>query len=217
MDKVNEILNNKDYKTYLEELSELEKERVFCNHTIEHFLDVSRIAYIRVLEEGLKYSKEVIYAIGLLHDIGRVLEYKEEIPHHEGSVIIAKDILKETSFTKEEKDEILKGIEGLKYSKEVIYAIGLLHDIGRVLEYKEEIPHHEGSVIIAKDILKETSFTKEEKNEILKGIENHRKDSVDELSRIIYESDKLSRNCFSCKSEKDCYWSKEKKNFKIKY
>ena len=69
MDKVNEILNNKDYKVYLEELSELEKERVFCNHTIEHFLDVSRIAYIRVLEEGLKYSKEVIYAIGLLHDI----------------------------------------------------------------------------------------------------------------------------------------------------
>ena len=95
--------------------------------------------------------------------------------------------------------------------------IGLLHDIGRVLEYKEEIPHHEGSVIIAKDILKETSFTKEEKDEILKGIENHRKDSIDELSRIIYESDKLSRNCFSCKSEKDCYWSKEKKNFKIKY
>lgn len=157
MDKVNEILNNKDYRIFLEELSELEKERVFCNHTIEHFLDVSRIAYIRVLEEGLKYSKEVIYAIGLLHDIGRVLEYKEEIPHHEGSVIIAKDILKETSFTKEEKDEILKGIE------------------------------------------------------------NHRKDSVDELSRIIYESDKLSRNCFSCKAEKDCYWSKEKKNFKIKY
>ena len=157
MDKVNEILNNKDYRIFLEELSELEKERVFCNHTIEHFLDVSRIAYIRVLEEGLKYSKEVIYAIGLLHDIGRVLEYKEEIPHHEGSVIIAKDILKETNFTKEEKDEILKGIE------------------------------------------------------------NHRKDSGDELSRIIYESDKLSRNCFSCKAEKDCYWSTEKKNFKIKY
>ena len=157
MDKVNEILNNKDYRIFLEELSELEKERVFCNHTIEHFLDVSRIAYIRVLEEGLKYSKEVIYAIGLLHDIGRVLEYKEEIPHHEGSVIIAKDIIKETNFTKEEKDEIIKGIE------------------------------------------------------------NHRKDSGDELSRIIYESDKLSRNCFSCKAEKDCYWSKEKKNFKIKY
>ena len=157
MDKVNEILDNEDYKTYLKELNELEKEREFCNHTIEHFLDVSRIAYIRVLEEGLKYSKEVIYAIGLLHDIGRVLEYKEKIPHHEGSVIIAKDILKETRFTIEEKEEILKGIE------------------------------------------------------------NHRKDSEDKLARIIYESDKLSRNCFSCKAEKECYWSKEKKNFKIKY
>ena len=157
MDKVNEILNNKDYKAYLIELNELEKEIEFCNHTIEHFLDVSRIAYIRVLENNLKYSKEVIYAIGLLHDIGRVLEYKEKIPHHEGSVIIAKEILKETSFTEDEKEEILKGIK------------------------------------------------------------NHRKNSEDELARIIYESDKLSRNCFACKVEKDCYWSKEKKNFKIKY
>ena len=38
-----------------------------------------------------------------------------------------------------------------------------------------------------------------------------------DLNNIIYTSDKLSRNCFSCKSEKECYWDKEKKNLKIKY
>lgn len=157
LDKFNEILNNSRYKSLLRELEQLEIERVFCKHSIEHFLDVGRISYIKVLEEGLKYSKEVIYAIALLHDIGRVLQYKENIPHDDGSVIIAKEILKETSFTKEEKEEILKCIS------------------------------------------------------------NHRAQSSDELSKIIYKSDKLSRNCFNCKAEKDCYWSKDKKNFTIQY
>ncbi|MGG7178613.1 HD domain-containing protein [Clostridium paraputrificum] len=155
MNKVNEILINKKYKENLELLLELEKDREFCNHTIEHFLDVARIAYIEVLERGLSYSKEVIYGIALLHDIGRVLEYQKNIPHHEASVILAREILGETSYS---KDEI---------------------------------------------------------NNMLQAIENHRGSSEDELSKIIYKSDKLSRNCFNCKAEKDCYWSKSKKNFEI--
>ena len=111
MDKINEILNNPKYKSYLKELELLEKDRPFCNHTIEHFLDVARISYIIVLEKNINISKDIIYAIALLHDIGRVLEYKENIPHHEGSVIIAKEILSETSFTKDEVKTILKGIK----------------------------------------------------------------------------------------------------------
>ena len=155
--KVNEILNNKKYKEYLKKLEELESTREFCRHNMEHFLDVARIAYIINLEEGLGFSKDVIYAIGLLHDIGRVLEYE-------------------------------KGIQ-----------------------------HHEGSVILSKIILDETSFTLEERNRILKAIDEHRQESEDELSKLIYKSDKLSRNCFGCKAEDKCYWPKEKKNLKIKY
>lgn len=157
MNKINEILHNERYLNCLKELEVLEKDRAFCKHNIEHFLDVSRITYIKVLEEGLNYSKEVIYAIGLLHDIGRILEYKENIPHHLGSVILSKEILKETSYTEEEKKIIIKSIE------------------------------------------------------------DHRSEMVDELSLLIYRSDKLSRNCFSCLSEKECYWSYEKKNFNISY
>ena len=37
------------------------------------------------------------------------------------------------------------------------------------------------------------------------------------LEEIIYKADKLSRQCFNCKAEKECYWSSEKKNFKITY
>jgi uncharacterized protein len=157
MENINIILNNKEYKQALEKLSEYEKNREFCNHTIEHFIDVSRIAYIMVLEEKLNVSKEVIYAIGLLHDIGRVKQYEE----------------------------------------------GIHHDIA--------------SVEMSKEILKETSLTDEEINIILNGIANHRKESDNKLEEIIYKADKLSRQCFNCKAEKECYWSSEKKNFKITY
>ncbi|CAM2076083.1 MULTISPECIES: HD domain-containing protein [Clostridium] len=157
MENINIILNNKEYKQALEKLSEYERNREFCNHTIEHFMDVSRIAYIMVLEEKLNVSKEVIYAIGLLHDIGRVKQYEE----------------------------------------------GIHHDIA--------------SVEMSKEILKETSFTDEEINIILNGIANHRKESDNKLEEIIYKADKLSRQCFNCKAEKECYWSSEKKNFKITY
>ena len=157
MNNIDAIMSNKLYKESLEKLSEYERDREFCNHTIEHFIDVSRIAYIMVLEEKLNVSKEVIYAIGLLHDIGRVKQYEE----------------------------------------------GIHHDIA--------------SVEMSKEILKETSFTDEEINIILNGIANHRKESDNKLEEIIYKADKLSRQCFNCKAEKECYWSSEKKNFKITY
>lgn len=157
MNRVNEILNNKRYKSLLEEISELEKDRIFCKHSLSHFLDVARIAYIEVLEKQLNYNKEVIYAIALLHDIGRALEYKKGIPHNIASTLIAKDILKDIDFTEEQKSQIIKCIE------------------------------------------------------------EHRIGSEDILSEIIYKSDKLSRNCFNCNAIKLCKWNNEKKNKGIKY
>lgn len=156
MDNIDKILNNKKYKELLRKLEKLEEERVFCRHNLEHFLDVARISYIYILENSLPYSKEIIYAIALLHDIGRVLEYEENIDHHKGSVIIANELLKETYFNDEEKELIIKAIE------------------------------------------------------------NHRKESIDELSKIIYKADKLSRNCFNCKAVRECYWNEDKKNKTIK-
>ena len=157
MNNIDVIMSNKLYKEALEKLNDYERNREFCNHTIEHFIDVSRIAYIMVLEEKLSISKEVIYAIGLLHDIGRVRQYEE----------------------------------------------GIHHDIA--------------SVEMSREILKETSFTEQEIHIILNAIANHRKESDNKLEEIIYKADKLSRQCFNCKAEKECYWSSEKKNFKITY
>lgn len=158
MKKVNEILNNITYKKYIKEIELIEEDRVFCKHNINHFLDMARIAYILVLEEGLSFSKEVIYAIGLLHDIGRAEEYKNNINHDEASVAISEKILKETSYS---NDEI---------------------------------------------------------NLILKAIKNHGNEEVeDKFLKIIYKSDKLSRKCFQCKAEDKCYWGVKKKNMEIRY
>lgn len=155
MDRVNKILNNEKYKILLSKLNKLEEEREFCKHNIEHFLDLARIAYIKVLEENLNYNKEVIYAIALLHDIGRVDEYEKGISHHEASAYIAKEILQSIDFSSEEKELIIECIEG------------------------------------------------------------HRKIGSGELPQIISKSDKLSRACFTCPAEKKCYWDKSKKNMGI--
>ena len=157
MKNIDIIFNNVQYRNALKSLKEYEKDREFCNHTIEHFIDVARIAYIMVLEENLNISKEVIYAIGLLHDIGRVKQYEE----------------------------------------------GISHDIA--------------SVEMSKEILKETNFTSDEINIILSGIASHRKESDKRLEEIIYKADKLSRQCFNCKVKRECYWKDEKKNLARKY
>ena len=157
MEKVNDILNSSLYKENLEKLLKYEEKREFCKHDLKHFIDMARIAYIMVLEKKLPYSKELIYAIALLHDIGRVKQYEEEIPHHIASVELSKEILKNINFTDEEKDIIIKSIK------------------------------------------------------------NHRKEDNDDLSYIIYKSDKLSRECFNCKAINECYWSNEKKNLSINY
>ncbi len=95
----------------------MKKDREFCNITIEHFIDVARIAYIMVLEENIEISKEVIYAIGLLHDIGRVKQYEDGTNHDLASVEMSKEILSETKFDKEEVNIILNGIANHRKQK----------------------------------------------------------------------------------------------------
>ena len=158
MDKINEILQNDIFKINMKKLEKLEKNREFCRHGINHSLDVARIAYILTLENRLDYSKEIIYAIALLHDIGRVMQYENGVSHHEGSVILAEEILKNTSYDDEEISII---IDAIKYHRNI--------------------------------------------------------ENASEFNKLIFKSDKLSRNCFMCKSYDECYWDSNKKNNIINY
>lgn len=110
MEKVNRILHHPDYIRYLELNRKMEAERLFCKHTLEHMLDVARIAYILSLEQGLSIAKSCIYATALLHDIGRWMEYEKGVPHHEASAALAKDILQSVGFSSEEMENILDAI-----------------------------------------------------------------------------------------------------------
>jgi uncharacterized protein len=158
-DRINAILYNHKFISYLNKNKKCEKDRIFCHHDLSHFLDVARIAYILNLENNLNYSKDTIYAAALLHDIGRWKQYEEGIPHDAASAELAVDILEECGYSKQEI------------------------------------------------------------NEIVEAISQHRKVNEDKssLSYIIYFSDKASRNCFNCKAAKECNWSSEKKNNIIKY
>lgn len=83
MERVDKILAHPEFQVYMRRIREQERTRVFCLHGIEHSLDVARIGYIKNLEQGLSFRQDVIYAMALLHDIGRCEEYASGKSHHE--------------------------------------------------------------------------------------------------------------------------------------
>lgn len=149
MKKVNEILKNNIFKEKIDLIDFKEKDREFCKHGMDHLLAVARIA---VILNDNKLDNELIYAIALLHDIG-------------------------------------KSVNSLDHE---------------ILGEK-----------IAKDILKDTSFNIEEKGIILEGIRNHKKGQSD-YSKLISKADTLSRNCFLCKKQDECKWEENRKNKELK-
>lgn len=112
MERINYILNDPEFLNYLKKNEEAEVDRIYCHHDIAHFLDVSRIAYIISLEEKLNIDKEILYGMGLLHDIGRWMEYKNGIDHAIASKELAVGILQKCKFSEIEIKEIVTAIEG---------------------------------------------------------------------------------------------------------
>ena len=94
----NDILKNPKFKKEMASIQEAEKDREFCHHSIDHSLDVARIAYIISLENGLGISKDIIYATALLHDIGRSMG-KED--HNINSANMAEEIMEECGYDSE--------------------------------------------------------------------------------------------------------------------
>lgn len=110
MERINQICCHPLWKESYEKIQELEKDRIFCGHDMVHFLDVARIAYIETLERRLGISRELIYSAALLHDIGRHLQYTRNIPHEQGSCILAEQILKDCGYEEEDRKQVLEAI-----------------------------------------------------------------------------------------------------------
>lgn len=118
LDRLQKIISHPLYVENYNALQEIEKNRVFCGHSVSHFLDTARICYIYDLENGSGLDKEVIYAAAFLHDIGRYKESCEGTPHDEAGAELAYIILKECGFTKGEIKIITQAIRCHRNEKE---------------------------------------------------------------------------------------------------
>lgn len=159
MKRFQEIIQHKLYQEAYQFICKMEENRKFCLHQMNHFLDVARLAYIFALEQKMELSKDVIYAIALLHDIGRAREYEDKIPHEEASQAMAREILPDCGYTPDE--------------------IQVIEQIIGDHRNKDHMTHP--------------------------------------FSSYFYEADKLSRNCMECQAYDACYWSEEKKNHTYEY
>lgn len=153
MKKINDILNNALFLSNLKIIEEYEKDRAFCKHNLDHSIAVARIMKIQSLEDGKQINSSIIYAISLLHDLGRAIQYT----------------------------------------------------LGEA--------HAKESAKLAQEILPACNYTPEEIKIIILAIANHNnKDTKDYLSKLLRYADKISRNCFVCPGKDSCNWSENKKN-----
>lgn len=156
MERVNKILRHPVFAEHLARLETLEQARIFCRHGLPHLLDVARMMWISALEQQLPVTRDAAYAAALLHDIGRVEQIEEGIPHHQASASLAAQILPEAGFSEAEITQIQNAIAC------------------------------------------------------------HRADGGDNiLGQLLYWADKKSRVCRTCPARGECSWPDEKKNWEI--
>lgn len=110
MERIDKIIKHELFIKNLDKNRAAEAERCFCRHDMAHLLDVARIGMILNLKEQQGIGEEIIYAAGLLHDIGKHLQYSQGIPHEQSGAELAPPILADCGFDKEETDVIVRAI-----------------------------------------------------------------------------------------------------------
>ncbi len=153
MERVDLIINHPEFIRIMTKLKKVEKNREYCIHDLEHLMNVARIMTIKNIEENLGFDKEIIYAVALLHDIGKLHQYKTKEKHAPYGAILAKQILRDCNFNDEEVAKMTQAIK----------------------THSDELP-------------------------------------TNPLGELLRTSDKLSRNCFLCPARDKCNWDEKKKN-----
>lgn len=157
MQRVQAILSHPDFEAYMMLNEQQEINREFCCHQLQHALDVARIYYILYLEADRD---------------GELPEFK--------------------NMSKEQE-------------KELIYAVALLHDIGRWKQYLDHtLDHAEEGAILAKPILQDAGYSLFEIDIAVEAIRAHRNPRAKGAGKILYRADKLSRNCLKCRARDKC-------------
>lgn len=115
MRRIDAIVRDPLFRECLSKNKEAEKNREFCKHGLQHFVDVARITYILLLEsgslpefirdnnlKGAAAAKELVYAAGVLHDLGRWRQYETGEDHSIAGARLAEEIMKRTGFDRNE-------------------------------------------------------------------------------------------------------------------
>ena len=147
MDRVKAIIADREYQDYLALISEAERDRLYCKHDYQHALYVARLSYLIAIEEKIVLSK----------------------------------------------------------MKELVYAAGLLHDIGRWQEYSTGTDHCEASADLALPILQRAGYLHHEIESICTAIREHRKPKDSRIGGLLAVADDLSRDCMGCRGRNSCY------------
>ncbi len=103
MERVNRLLASPAYREYLQRIEDKEAGRPFCPHHFHHCLDVARLCWIFLLEEGIQCARDVVYGAALLHDIGRWLEYQGGGCHAARGAELADPLLVQAGYNEEER------------------------------------------------------------------------------------------------------------------
>ena len=92
-------------------------------------------------------------------------------------------------------------------------------DVGRQILMTTGRKHHELSVEYAGRILEQCGFSTQENEQICDAIGSHNTDGAERegLAYVLYNADKLSRNCFDCEASDQCHWLESARNTGIKY
>lgn len=158
MKRVRAVLEDEDFQEYLKLTALQEREREFCRHDLQHAYDVARIFYILCLEKG---RTSPVFQIG----------------------------------------DVFSG-----QAQELLYATGLVHDIGRWRQYQDKSLDHalEGAAL-AGPILRRAGFSPAEISVAASAIREHRNPQAEGLGGFLYRADKISRRCRDCKVQNRCH------------
>ncbi|NLT09518.1 MAG: HD domain-containing protein, partial [Ruminococcus sp.] len=104
----NKIMKDTSFRRRLKKIEELEKDRIFCGHGLDHLLTVARLTVLICQERGISADPDIVYSAALLHDIGRVEEYTLGLPHETAGAEAAEEILSGIGCGEEEAAEIIR-------------------------------------------------------------------------------------------------------------
>ncbi|MBE5899133.1 MAG: HD domain-containing protein [Lachnospiraceae bacterium] len=106
---IERILSDERYLEKINRLNEIEKDRTYCKHDLDHFQEVYQILSILSSRRGLDDSKKLSKTMAYFHDIGRADSYDGN--HRKSSSDFARILLGEYGISGEEIDLICYAID----------------------------------------------------------------------------------------------------------